>query len=153
MERQRAWAVYTERQICRLHPLIQDRARVFMMKASEQGLQLAVTSGFRNFEEQRELYMRGRVTLGSIVTNADAGESWHNFGLAIDVVEIVGGQLDWDCNWNKIAQIGKSLGFKWGGWKCLKDKPHFEEDFGYSLRDARQLYLDGKTQNGYIILG
>ena len=41
-------------------------------------------SGLRTFDEQTALWNQGRITKGSIVTNAKAGESAHNYGCASD---------------------------------------------------------------------
>lgn len=38
-----------------------------------------------------------------------------------------------------MAEIGKKLGFSWGGnWKSLKDYPHLEMIFGLSIDDYQE---------------
>lgn len=98
-----------------------------------------ITDGFRSFEEQTELYAQGRTKAGKTVTNAKAGESWHNFGLAIDVAFQKDGKLSYDQKlYNKIVNIGKELGFVWGGeFTGLVDKPHFEWHPNLTLAQAR----------------
>ena len=120
----------------------------------ELGIKLRVVSALRTWAEQDELYAQGRTKSGKIVTNARAGQSLHNFGLAIDVVEIKNGKALWkNPNWNKIAALGKSIGFAWGGnFKTIKDKPHFEKRFGRSLVQLRQLYASGKREGEYVNL-
>ena len=68
------------------------------------------------------------VDKGKVVTYAQAGESIHNYGRAIDVVEIKNGVGLWkNRRWNTIGSYGKRFGFEWGGnWKRFKDKPHFQ---------------------------
>lgn len=40
----------------------------------------------------------------------------HNYGLAINVVEVQNGFCLWiNENWDKIGQLGKDAGFDWGG--------------------------------------
>ena len=78
---------------------------------------------------------KGRTTSGGKVTNAKAGQSYHNYGLAIDVVEVspmYGYKKGYPSSrWDKIARIGKSLGLEWGGdWKSFVDKPHFQLNKG-----------------------
>jgi hypothetical protein len=119
------------------------------------GIQLRVTSALRTFEEQTTLYAQGRSTLGKIVTNAKAGKSLHNYGLAIDVVEIKNGQALWkNNNWDAIAELGKSIGFDWGGdWRSFKDKPHFEMMFGKELDELLSLYLKWDRDGEYVRIG
>jgi peptidoglycan L-alanyl-D-glutamate endopeptidase CwlK len=148
----KVWDFVSEQRINQLHPKIRDKVREFINKADKAGIQLRITSGLRSWDEQQKLYNQGRTEPGAIVTNAKPGESYHNFGLAFDVVPIVNGQADFNTPyWNKIAQIGKSVGFIWGGdFKSIKDKPHFEMNFGGTLAQFRNLYTSGKTTEGYI---
>jgi len=124
----------------------------------------------RTIEEQNELYALGRTKInpdgktskkpfGNIVTNAKGGQSFHNYGLAFDIVLLVdkdnNGTFEsasWETNvdfdgdgkadWQEVVQIAKSYGWTWGGdWK-FTDKPHFEKTFGYSVK---QLEFEVKT--------
>lgn len=101
-----------------------------------------ITDGFRSYEEQNELYAQGRTKPGRIITNAKAGYSWHNHGLAVDIAFQKDGILSYSQNlYDKIVPIAKSLGLSWGGdWAIFIDKPHFEWHPGITLADAR----DGK---------
>ena len=47
------------------------------------------THTLRTFAEQDALYAQGRTKAGSIVTKARGGQSYHNYGLAIDIVLLV----------------------------------------------------------------
>lgn len=140
------WDLITEQRIKMLHPLVRTPARAFINKAAELGIKLRITAALRTFAQQNDLYAQGRTTPGKIVTNAEAGESYHNYGLAIDVVPIVNGKADWNTDWYRIAAIGKSFGFSWGGdWVSFKDKPHFQMTFGNTIAD-----LQYKTNNGVV---
>ncbi len=108
-----------------------------------------ITFTLRTFKEQETLYNQGRTTNGTIVTNAKAGCSYHNYGLALDIALVLDtnkdGKLDtasWDTegdydgdlksDWMECVQIFKSHGWDWGGdWSTFKDMPHFEKRFGY----------------------
>ena len=57
-----------------------------------------VVNGLRTYQEQHRLYLQGRKTPGSVVTNADSGESYHNFGLAFDFAVVKNGRAVWDQN-------------------------------------------------------
>ena len=142
----------SEKKIQTLHPKIREKAREFILKAKENGIELRVTSGLRTWEEQDKLYAQGRTAPGSKVTNARGGESNHNYGLAFDVVPMENGKPNYSSKeWNKIGDIGKSVGFEWGGdWKTIVDKPHFEMLFGKELKDLKQLYIAGKKDGDYV---
>lgn len=123
-----------------LHPLVIERARELVKLAETDGIEILVTSTLRTFEEQAELFAIGRTKPGNKVTNAKAGESWHNFGLAFDVVPLVNGKAVWDTPfWNRIGELGKQVGLFWGGdFKTFKDKPHFEFHPDLTLAQANQ---------------
>lgn len=140
--------------IAKLHPSIIERVCLFLSEAMKQGFNLRVTSGLRTYAEQDALYNQGRTVPGSIVTNAKAGYSYHNFGLAFDVAFIENdGSISWNGDWNKIGEIGKSFGFEWGGdFKSIIDKPHFQDMFGYTTAQLREKINSLQTINGYVIV-
>lgn len=150
----KVWDLVSENKINSLHPLVRDKAREFINKAEKEGIKLRVTSAHRTYAEQDALYSQGRTKSGSIVTNAKGGQSNHNFGTALDVVPIKNGKAEWNTkDWDKIAVIGKSVGFQWGGdWKGFVDKPHFEMSFGNSLAQLRQKYESGQKDGEYVKL-
>lgn len=153
--KEKTWDFHSDRRINTLHPLVRAKAKEFIIRAEKElGIKLRVTSALRTWAEQDELYAKGRTTSGKIVTNAKGGQSLHNYGLAIDVVEIRNGSAIWNnSRWNEIAALGKSLGFSWGGdWRSFKDKPHFEIKFGRSLSDLQALYRSGNRDGEYVNL-
>lgn len=111
-----------------LIPEIQPKAKELIELAKRAGIDILITSTFRTFQEQAELYSLGRTKPGKRVTNAKPGESFHNVRRAFDVVPIVLGKAVWDSGrWEEIGKLGESLGFGWGGrFTRLKDSPHFE---------------------------
>lgn len=159
LARRVVWDAKTEKAIQTLHPLMKAKAREFINKADEEGLKLRISSsgGYRSFDKQNELYAKGRTTSGGKVTNAKAGQSYHNYGLAIDVVEVspmYGYKKGYPSSrWDKIARIGKSLGLEWGGdWKSFVDKPHFQLNKG-TTSQLLALKNSGKVDNsGYVIV-
>lgn len=92
------------------------------------GWKFFITDGFRSFEDQTKLYEQGRTTPGNIVTNAKAGQSAHNYGLAVDCAFQKDGKLSYDSKmYSLIYPIARKLGFELGAdWKGFVDKPHFE---------------------------
>jgi hypothetical protein len=89
-----------------------------------------VVQGTRTFAQQEALYNQGRSASGSIVTKARPGDSYHQYGLAFDVVpDAYASAADWNPSgplWAQIGQIGESLGLTWGGRWASPDEPHFE---------------------------
>ena len=75
----------------------QAKAREWLLKCLEAGINVKIITGTRTYQEQDELYAKGRTTAGPKVTNAPAGYSWHNFGVAWDfVVFDAKGQPQWE---------------------------------------------------------
>jgi len=141
-----------EERLRQLHPIVATRGRSMVDLAAHAGLGLLVTQGLRTWEEQDALYAKGRTVppIGKqfIVTNARGGQSWHNFGLAFDIVVLDSlGKSNWDTShpgWAKAAQLGKSVGLEWGGdWKGFKDMPHFQYTGGLTLSECRNLAQGG----------
>lgn len=140
------WDQITAQRIKTLHPDFQPYALRFIAEAEKAGIKLRITQAYRTCAEQNELYAQGRTKPGDVVTWARCNESMHNFGLAIDVVEIKDGVAVWNNpNWPKIGKIGKDIGMVWGGdWTAKKvDRPHFEMTFGRKLADLQKLPKSG----------
>jgi peptidoglycan LD-endopeptidase CwlK len=133
-----------------LHPELAYYTNLLVEKAGEEGIKVVITDDFRSFHEQDKLYAKGRSGTGTIVTHAKAGESFHNFGLAVDfALTTPEGEVLWDLNydgngnsrsdWMEVVDIAKGLGFEWGGdWKHFKDYPHLQMDFGLSIHDLQK---------------
>lgn len=92
-----------------------------------------ITCTYRSNEEQNELYAKGRSVKGSIITNAKAGQSPHNFNpsFAFDIAFIkVDKTVTWENKYfvkfaNCIKEVSEVT--DWGGdWHNFKDAPHFE---------------------------
>lgn len=124
----------------KLLPLVERKALELIRLAQEAGTPIRITEGYRSPERQAELYAQGRTAPGKIVTNAKQCESIHQYGCAFDVVFIKTG---YEGNWDKLGQLGKMLGFTWGGdFKSIKDKPHFEMTMGYRIIDFKNKKVD-----------
>lgn len=134
----------------KIYPPFMEVLRVFLSKAKEKGLEVDIFQGYRSFEEQQSLYNKGRTEPGDKVTNAKPGQSWHNYGLAVDIVFKPSGKWSWaeEHDWNKLGEVGKELGLEWGGdWKSFQDRPHFQWPNLFSLTEAKRIY-DSQGLNG-----
>ena len=128
----------------KLHPMVADLVEKVLIEAEQQGLDILITDSLRTNEEQTKLYNQGRTTAGNIVTNAKAGQSLHNYGLAIDIVPIINKKLAYGDyrTYEAFAAIAKKYGFVWGGdWQGFKDTPHFEYTQGHDW----QYFYNGGT--------
>ena len=138
----------SEKNIATLTPHAQRKAREWLRKCLEAGINVRIICGLRTFEDQNALYAKGRTAPGKKVTNARAGYSWHNFGVAWDfVVFDAKGQPQWDSPlMDRCGRIGEDMGLEWGGsWKRFQDKPHLQLKMDISLTVARQRRKDGKA--------
>jgi peptidoglycan LD-endopeptidase CwlK len=132
-----------------LHPKFMQQAIDAWTKAEAAmppNVQVIVVCGIRTFAESDALYAQGRTTPGDIVTNAPAGESFHNYGLAFDFAMVTDGKDD-DVvgpHWMTVVGIMKAAGMEWGGdWASIKDYPHFENRFGYSWEELLAMHNAG----------
>jgi hypothetical protein len=149
---QTPYAAISERRLQRLHPIVASRGRSMIELCSHAGIAILVTQGLRTWDEQDALYAKGRsappIGRKYIVTRAKGGQSYHNFGLAFDIVVLDSlGKTDWDAThpgWKRAAAIGKSVGLEWGGdWVSFKDSPHFQYTNGLTLAQCCSLYSSG----------
>lgn len=136
------------RDLNELFPSVADKARKMIALCKEQGIDLLVTSTYRDKESQNALYAQGRTTAGKRVTNAKGGQSFHNWRVAFDVVPMRNGKPVWGTSgadlelWKKVGTIGKAVGLEWAGeWRTFKEYPHFQFTGGLTLAD----FQAGKT--------
>lgn len=110
---------------------IRANCEVFLAECKAAGLPVIITQTLRDNEYQATLYAKGRTAPGSIVTNSRT-TTFHGAGLAFDIAKNIRGQEYADTAFfYKCAEIGKRIGFSWGGdWKSFVDLPHFQWDGG-----------------------
>lgn len=135
----------------RLHPIVRAKAEQLVSLARGQGIAVKLTEGYRPPERQAELLTTG-------ATNAKPGYSFHQYGLAFDLVPLdAQGKAWWEPGkavWQTIGRIGKSLGLTWGGdfrptAKLPEgDRPHFEFHPGFTIYDL----VSGAKQIGTLLL-
>jgi len=125
-----------------LLPQVRTRVEAFLKAADEAGIDLLVTSTYRDNASQDALYAQGRTKPGRIVTNAKAGQSFHNYRCAVDVVPVRNGKPVWDSKdpvWQTVGRLGKAAGLEWAGdWKRFKEFPHFQYTGGLTLAQLQQ---------------
>lgn len=129
-----------------LHPALREEVgKIYadICAAMPAGVVCRFTHTLRTFAEQDALYQLGRSKKGKIVTNAKGGQSFHNYGLAIDFVLLVNGEVSWavDKNWLAVISIFESYGWESGHHWKFKDSPHVQKTFG---KTTAQLLASGK---------
>ena len=131
----------TSRSLDDLLPEVKEKAEDFLALCKHEGIDLLVTSTYRDIESQNALYAQGRTTPGKIVTNAKGGDSFHNWRCALDVVPLVNGKPDWDGShpvWAKLGELGKISKLEWAGeWKTFKELAHFQYTGGLTLAQLK----------------
>lgn len=137
----------SEKCIRTLHPKAQEAARRFLAAARAAGVDARIISGTRTYAEQAALYKIGRPpdTTNKRVTNAQAGESNHNFGIAWDIgIFDRGAYVTADKPYLDAARF-RPAGVEWGGaWKSFPDPPHYQLAISKPLSDIRAAFENGQ---------
>lgn len=152
-----------------LHPLLRDEMHEIFCEIDSVLTGRAIcrlSHTLRTFAEQDKLFAQRPK-----VTNARGGQSYHNYGLAVDIVLLKdtdkNGTFEsasWETNvdfdgdgkadWMECVAVFEKHGWEWGGrWKSFPDRPHFQKTFGKSIAQLQQLHKAGKTDKaGYVTL-
>jgi hypothetical protein len=107
------------------HWHILDFERLFIRQCFKMGIPMFAHSLVRTHAEQTMLYVKG-------VSKAKAGQSWHNFGQAVDIVHSVKAWNLTDHEWRLLGHIGKEVAarnnikVRWGGDWSFYDPAHWE---------------------------
>lgn len=137
----------SEDRIKLLHPKIREEVKKLYDQANSVltgRAKVRIVQGYRTFAEQDGLYKQRPK-----VTNAKGGQSYHNYGLAIDFCLLIDGKeiswdtaKDWDgdkqADWLEVVLVFTRAGYKWG--KAFNDLPHLEKTFGLNWRDMLKKY-------------
>lgn len=127
-----------------LHPQVKPMCQAFLDKCLDEGLDVIVTSTYRDAESQNALYAQGRTQPGHIVTNAKGSQSYHQYHVAFDFVPVVQGKAVWndDALFQKCGEIGESVGLEWAGrWISFTERAHLQYTGGLKIAD----FQAGKT--------
>jgi peptidoglycan L-alanyl-D-glutamate endopeptidase CwlK len=153
-----------------LHPNVRQTANsayTLAVQETPANVHPYISETLRTFVRSDYLYQLGRTIvnpdgkskskpLGNRVSNARAGQSYHNYGLALDYGILINGKISWkvDKYWLLVASIFMDHGFDWGGnWKTIKDYPHVEMRFQKNWRELLILHDSKKVdKDGYVLL-
>lgn len=150
------------------HPKLRDELGALYIKANNKlgkYVRLRFAYVYRSPAEQSMLFKKRPK-----ITNADAWQSIHNYGLAFDIVLLLdkdkNGNFEtatWDMikdfdadgisDWMEVVKVFKDAGWEWGGdWKKFKDSPHFQKTYGFDWKTLKARVDKGITitENGII---
>ena len=135
-----------------------------LSEARKEGLPVVMQYGLRTFDQQHQIWLQGRDSAhpGTIVTQADSGQSMHNYGRAFDITLVSGLETqsllddrwfpDCDKRWYQLGAIGEKIGLVWGGrfmvnGKHFFDAAHFELP-GIKVEQLFSWYIELSKQLG-----
>lgn len=148
-----------------LHPAIRqeviDTITEIEMTKLPENISIRIVQGLRTIEYQNQLFNQdhdgkdndgdGRIDEpDEHVTAAKGGQSFHNYGTAIDFCLLINEKISWvvDATWLTVVNVFKSKGYEWGGdWTPKKrDNPHLQKTFKLTW----QIMLDRYTKKDFI---
>ena len=139
-----------------LDPIARRKFEAWLIDCDRAGIDVLVYCTYRSGTEQDALYAVGRTVkgegatklkpMGRVVTNAKAGQSLHQYRVAIDCVPLWQGKAMWsgdlpstpqdDRLYEKMAALAAKHGIEWAGnWVSFKEKAHFQYTGGLTLKD------------------
>lgn len=123
-----------------------------LLQAAEAatGRKWVITAARRTMAEQRAIYAQGRTKPGKVVSNAPAGYSPHNYGLAVDLaplVDMTKNTIDWNADrtvWKQMADVAVEMGLTSGFYfRTIFDAPHVEDP---TWKQRQALWKAGKIE-------
>lgn len=159
----------TIERIKEIHPKLKTELSEIYSEIVERNLPVRFTDVFRSIADQNVLFEQGRSKPGRVVTHARGGQSFHNYGLAVDFCLLTMDandtpsaiwemQTDFNKNsqndWGEVVFIFKHFGWEWGGeWIKFTDTPHFQKTFNYTTKDLLDKHQNGEVDTeGYVHL-
>jgi len=149
----------------KLHPKVRNTFKSFIEECENTyNTAFRIAQGLRTIEEQNAIYNQpwdgkdndgdGKIDeADEKVSNAKGGSSYHNYGLAIDIVEIVNNKANWNFDYRKLKPIAKKYNIEWGGdFKTIVDKPHYQLVLGYTIAMLKEKYSKKDFIKGTVYL-
>ena len=129
-----------------VHPILAGKVVNIIHAAELEGYNLTVTQGLRTFLEQDKLFKKR-----PRVTKARGGQSYHNYGVAVDLAFVVGGKISWDERlYRNIGRWASRVGLEWGGhWKFV-DYPHVQLNSLPATGKLLAVYNSHGKENGGV---
>lgn len=111
------------RSLSDLHPTMHILANRWLVACNHIGMEPVITCTRRDGREQDRLFELKK-------TNAHAGHSYHQYGLAFDFLLMRDGVVLHDGNdpdYRRAGEIGERLGMRWSGrFRSIREAGHLE---------------------------
>ncbi|MDB5344275.1 MAG: ycdD [Schlesneria sp.] len=134
-----------------VHPSLRYKLIQLLDLLRLNGEDVLLYEGFRTIDQQNADWQVGRDidgrVIGTTITDAKGGYSFHNYGLAVDFAPVgpLGvplskrNMLEWSAKarYEAIARLAQTLGLEWGGTWPKPDKPHLQYADGLSITAVR----------------
>jgi peptidoglycan L-alanyl-D-glutamate endopeptidase CwlK len=123
-----------------LYPPFMEKVKKGLRAAIAAKIPIEIFETYRTNERQNYLFEQGRTRNGAIITNRRGGLSWHNYGLAVDVVMRVDGRYNWDNTlyYTDAAQYFEAQGLRWAGHSGF-ELVHYELPINYSVDESHKI--------------
>ncbi|MDA8155911.1 MAG: M15 family metallopeptidase [Actinomycetota bacterium] len=131
---------------------VRQRLETLRADAAREGIDFIITYTMRTDAEQHALFAQGRKGLNEVNRlRTYAGlapikqsenrvvtklfKSVHQFGCAFDIAIVKDGKPDWadTASYEKLGELGESIGLRWGGRFKFRDLCHFEYTGGLAI--------------------
>ena len=90
-----------------LEPTTRKLVESLISAAQQMGIAIMVYETYRSQDRQQELFNQGATKLRAVGV--------HHYGLACDIVRVVGGEPSWKGDFSFLGQLAQSSGLIWGG--------------------------------------
>jgi hypothetical protein len=90
-----------------LEPVTRQLVEGLVTSARQMGIALMIYETYRSQDRQQALFINGATGLRTVGV--------HHYGLACDIVRVVGGEPSWKGDFSFLGQLAHSSGLIWGG--------------------------------------
>jgi len=117
-----------DRDLTKLHPVMRRATVEILDTLKQENIPFAAFEAYRHPVRQNWLFAQGRTRPGNIVTHAQAWQSYHQYGLAVDFVLLFGSVWSWDDSgdraafWKRLHELGAKHGLE----RLRFETPHLQ---------------------------
>jgi hypothetical protein len=109
-----------------LEPVTRQLVQRIVTSAQQMGIEVMIYETYRSQQRQQELFNNGATRLRRVGV--------HHYGLACDIVRVIGDEPSWKGDFTFLGQLAQSCGLIWGGdWGA----PHIKHSFVDSVHVQR----------------
>lgn len=130
-----------------------EKVEVALYEVNTNGIPLKVFETFRSRRRQASLWAQGRTEPGKKITWVRPGESYHNYGLAIDLVLFIDGAWTWEHKelYRAAGPYFEKQGLTWLG-RNTGDLVHYQYKSNFIIQDLQRFYDSGGIEEVWLAL-